>query len=245
MVADGAGGAERSDALTGHVGDNVVWLQAGGCGIAVNGHLIDHQALGQVVEGGSHLADRTDRNADQRTARYIAVDDQLFDDGLDGGHGDGEAEALEAGGRDLVGGDADDLAVLVEQRAARIAGVDGSVGLNEGHHIVVDGNAAVGGRNDAGCDRALQVEAAGVADDDGRLADAQIIRAAEGCGRQGLLGLDLEDGNIGLDIGADEVGRIIGAVLHDNRDVVAAVDNVVVGDDITAAVHDDARTRAA
>ena len=65
-----------------------------------------------------------------------------------------------------------DLAVEVEQRAARIAAVDGGVGLD----VIVVGpgiDVAVARRDDAGSDRAAEAER--VADGDHPFAEPQLV----------------------------------------------------------------------
>ena len=87
-------------------------------------------------------------------------------------------DAAAAAGRDL-GVDPDHAAVAVEQRAARVAGVDRRVGLDH----VADREAVGGlelaleGAHDAGRDRAVEAER--VADRDHRVADLDLGRVAE------------------------------------------------------------------
>ena len=90
-----------------------------------------------------------DRHA-QPAAHHLAVLEQALHDRPGHVGGDGEADALvAAGAREDRGVDADQLAVHVDQRAARVAGVDRRVGLDE---VLVVGDAHVGaalGRDDA------------------------------------------------------------------------------------------------
>ena len=81
--------------------------------LVVLGHL---RVEGQVVD------------ADPGAGDVLARED-LGDDGLGEIDGDGEADALRGAGLGRV--DADDLAVAIEQRTTGVAGVDGSVGLDE------------------------------------------------------------------------------------------------------------------
>src|SRR5690606_24306841 len=65
-------------------------------------------------------------------AAYFTMLDQLVHDLPDHVDGNSEADADVAAGRTDDGGvDADQVAVQIHQRPARITGVDGSVGLNE------------------------------------------------------------------------------------------------------------------
>ena len=95
----------------------------------------------------------------------------------------------------------DDLALEVEGRAARVAAVDRRVDLQE---VVIGAAAdlAAGGRDDAGGDGAAEAER--VADRDHGVADAHLAAVAEGDVGQGLAGLDLEQGEVGLLVDALE-----------------------------------------
>src|SRR5207245_8151633 len=88
--------------------------------------------------------------------------------------------------------DADDLAVGIEEGSTAVTRVDGRVGLDE---VVQAAGADVDRAAEAGDDaggNAVRVLAEGVADGDRELADLQVARITEGCGRQSR-GLDLDD----------------------------------------------------
>jgi hypothetical protein len=87
--------------------------------------------------------------------------------------------------------DADQLAVNVQQRATGVAGVDAGVGLDEGlvGHLLVEGDVAVDGADDADGDGVLV--AVGVADGDDRLADLHVAGGAQGHGGQRPAGVTL------------------------------------------------------
>ena len=57
-------------------------------------------------------------------------------------------------------------------------------------------------------------------------------------GRQALLHVDLEQGEVGGRIPADELGRVLFLVVDPDLDLVGAVDDVVVRDDV-AVFRDD------
>ena len=79
---------------------------------------------------------------------------KVRDDGAGGADGDGVAHALYLGAGYLVGIDADDFAVDVQQRAAGVAGVDGRVSLDESAYgSVFHGHFPVQGADDAAGDR--------------------------------------------------------------------------------------------
>ena len=132
----------------------------------------------------------------------------------------------------------------VEQRAARVAGVDRGVGLE---HVVdrepVRGlDAALDGRDDAGRQRALQAE--GVADRDRRIADLGRLAVAE---LQRVQvepgGVHAQDGEVGRPVLPDDPrGRrlLVGEL---DRHPARALDDVLVREDRAVAVDDEARAR--
>src|SRR5262249_21162608 len=85
------------------------------------------------------------------------------------------------------------------------------------------------------------VEAERVADGDDRVADLH----AGGVGQRERLDLrgrrvDVDDGDVGADVGTDD-GRLVGgAVVELHRDGARAVDDVVVGDDVALVVVEEA-----
>src|SRR5581483_12349336 len=94
-------------------------------------------------------------------------------------------------------GDADQLALAVEQRTARVAGVDGRVGLNDAadEPLVLRTQRAIQAADDARRQRALQAE--GIADGEDAHADQQLGRVAPGYREELVRGsLDLQHGQI-------------------------------------------------
>src|SRR4029079_4374396 len=142
-----------------------------------------------------------------------------------------------AGGRDDQRVDADDVAIEVEQRTAGIAAVDGGVGLDIAV-IRPRGDVAVLGRDDTGRHRAAEAER--IADRDHPVAEAQLVGVAELYGDQRLRRLDLQHGEVGLLVDANQVGLDLGAVVEDDVDLVGVRDDVVVGDDDASGVDDEA-----
>ena len=161
-------------------------------------------------------------------------------------HRDGEPDArVVAGiGRDQRV-DADELAVLVDERAAGIAGVNGSVGLD---HVGVDRRGArllptvlirvgrvvhdlraVRSRHDARRHRLLKAERA--ADRHDPLAHRQIVGVAQFHGSQPRSVLRLDDRDVGAGVGADDV-CIVFLALDGDLQGVGALDYVVVRHDI-------------
>ncbi len=126
----------------------------------------------------------------------------------------------------------------VEQRASGVAGVDGRVGL--------DGffdDQAVGflhladGTDDAARQRSGEAE--GIADGIDFLADLQIGRVAEGHRLQ-VGGFDLDYGQVVRLVGADDGGLICLAVVECDLDLARFGDDVIVGEDVSFFVDDEA-----
>src|SRR3954453_10851019 len=145
---------------------------------------------------------------------------------------DADVAVAAAAGLDL-GVDPDHASGGIDQRPARVAGVDRGVGLN---HVVdrepVGGlDLALEGGDDAARHRA--VEAEGVADRHHRIAHAYLRGVAEGEGVKLVgRGFDLEQGDVTGGISAHDfgrVGRVGGAEL--DRDLRRAFDDGVFGRD--------------
>jgi hypothetical protein len=198
-----------------------------------------------------------------------AVLHELLGDVAGGVDRDGEADADVAtfgrgplGQRGDGGVDADDLAVRVDQRPARVAGVDGRVGLDGVDDrglarllaaaerrlllVALQSDGPVEGADDAGTHRAVEPERA--ADGEDGVADVQVVGVAERGGGEAADPVGLDDGQVGGRVTADDggVGR---RAVGEGHGQVAAVgrgrDDVVVGEDLTVLADDDARTAAA
>ena len=152
---------------------------------------------------------------------------------------DGEGNAHEAAAAAVnLRVDADHLAAQVKQRAARIAGVDGDVGLNE-RRVVFVGQGAVFGRHDA-CGNAV-VETEGRTDGGHPFAGFQLARIAQ-LGHGQIGGIDFQQGNVGFFVCADEFGRVFALVVQRDFDVVHVFDDVGVGQDIAVFADNHAGT---
>ena len=153
--------------------------------------------------------------------------------------GDGEPDSLS--GREDRRADADHIAVGVDQRPARVAGVDRGVGLDE---IVIA--AALGvdrpvqRRDHAGADALVQAER--VADGDGRLTEHEIGGAPERRRGELLFALDLEHGEVAAGIGADHFGGEVGAVFETDLDAAPARDDVIVRQYEPSGIKDESGT---
>ena len=83
----------------------------------------------------------------------------------------------------------------------------------------------------------------GVADRQHPVADPHVVAVAERHRRQLLVGLDPQQGQIGLGVAADQLGLQVGVVLKDDVDLVGVLDDVVVGHHQTAGIDDEARSK--
>ena len=194
---------------------------------------VQAEALGDVLR---HLLNLHAKPA----ARHMALALEIHDDFPGHGSGDGEADAdRAAGGREDGGVDANDLALEVEGRTAGVALVDGGVDLQE---IVIGARAdlAATGGDDAGGHGAAKAE--GIADSDHPVANARILVSELDGGKCLAIGVnDLEQGQIGLGIGADDLGLPGLAVIGLDPDLGGVLDDVVVGDDVTIGRDEEAR----
>ena len=167
-----------------------------------------------------------------------AVLHQLGDDllGLVGGNGETDADA--AAVRRIDGGvDADHLAVDIDQRPAGIAVVDRRIDLDE----IVIGTAvqiAAASRDDAGGNGGADAE--GIADREDLVAELQLVGIAPGDGCERLRRFDLQDGKVRLGVGAQQLGRKLGAVIQRYLDVDRVLNDMVVGDDDAVRADDEA-----
>ena len=148
----------------------------------------------------------------------------------------GEADPLGPGPDGDV--DADQLAVDVDQRPARVARVDAGVGLDQVavDLLVGEGHVPLQGADDPDGDGVLVAE--GVADRDDVLADHQVGRRADRDRGQGAAGVDLEHRQVHRLVLLDHPGRVARAVGEVDLDPLDLVDDVLVRQDVAPAVDD-------
>ena len=121
--------------------------------------------------------------------------------------GDGEADALRAAGaRKDRGVDADELAAMIDQRAAGIAGIDGGVGLDE-ELVVGDADLGARQRRDDAVGHGL-ADAERIADREHDVADLQRVGIGEfeRPGSARLAVLDPQHGEIGACVLEHDLG---------------------------------------
>ena len=154
----------------------------------------------------------------------------------------GERQALEPTGAGVnLRVDTHHLAARIEQRPARVARVNGCVGLDEGHVAVV-GQRAPLGADHTGRHRVLETKRR--ADGQHPLAHLQITRIAQFHRRQ-VLRVDLEHGHVGLRIGAQHLGAELAPVGELDGHFVGVLDHVGVGEHHAVGADDEARALAA
>ena len=210
------------------------------------GRDIRHQrALGPIkADGlGDRRRDFLHRHADIG-AGDLAVRHNLVHHFAGQIHRHRETNALIATGAGRQNGriDADQLTAVVHKRAAGIARIDGGIRLDE---VFVVFNAHVRpacGADDSHGDGLS--DSIRIADRQNFIAHLQFRRVADGDCRQ-VRGVDLDHRDIGLGVGADDLGFEFAAVGKSDADVRGAVDYVIVRENVAIGTDNDARTEAA
>ena len=154
----------------------------------------------------------------------------------------GKAQTHEAaGGGEDLGVDAHDFAVHVKEGAAGVAGVYCDVSLNKGHVLIARKLAAFCRHNTGGHG---VVQAKGTADCRHPFADLEFVAVAHLENGQ-ILGFNLHHGDIGLGVASQHLTGELTVVGEAHRDLVGAVDHMMIGENQTVSADDKARTRAA
>ncbi len=142
--------------------------------------------------------------------------------------------------------DADQAALRVHQRAAGIAHVDGGVGLDE---ILVAGDVV------EEMPRSLRPMAetmpivtvwptASGLPMANTTSPTRSLSLSASVTQGRFVGLDLDDGDVGLRVGADHPGLELAVVGQGDLHLVRALHDVVVGEDVAVGRHDDAGAEA-
>ena len=158
-------------------------------------------------------------------------------------HGHGKAYALIASVAAEDGrANAHESAIGVHECAPGVAWVDRGVSLDE-ILVFLDAHAtAAGGTDDP--HRHRLTDAKGIADGEHHVADFDLVAIRECCGRQ-VLRFDLEDGDICLGVATHDLRGEVALVIEQRHlDLVSAVHDVVVGENVTVLADDDARAEA-
>ena len=234
-----------SDRLAVHGNDDVALLDAGLVGRATRDDLGNVGALvhGEPVGAGVLGVHSLHREADVGMRDLLAANDLVGN--LDGVvAGDGKADAREGLSRGRVErGDAHELALIVHERTAGVAGVDSSVNLDE---VGVDGVAraglqelvAVQRRDDALGDGLVEAKRAANGHDPG--ANVELGGVAHLDGGHGVtVEVGLDDREVGGGIGANHAG-LVALAADGHADGGGTVNHVVVREDVAVRVENDA-----
>jgi len=225
-----------ADGFAIELGDDVAATEAGTVGGTARGDFGEEGAGGFLeVEfagegGGDVLGQDT-----EVTAVDLAVGDEGFEDIAAHVGGDGETDALIAAGtRDDGGIDPDQAAIGIDECAAGVAGIDGGIGLDEVLVGKPEGGAT-GGADDAHGDGLADAER--IADGEGDVADLNDVAVGEGGGRE-LVGVNFQDGDVGLVVPSDDPGGELAAIGEFDLHLIGAFDDVVVGQDVAVFGYD-------
>src|SRR5690606_17635397 len=153
-----------------------------------------------------------------------------------GGNGKGDAD-IAAGRREDRRVDAHDLACKVERRTAGVAAVHGRVDRDE---VVIRAGADVAAPRRPGAGRYRTTEAERVADGNHPVADANRLIVCECDIGEVAVFIDLQNGEIRSRVGADQLRVQFGAVVHDDHEGGATLDDVIVGYEIAVFGNEEA-----
>src|SRR5581483_154807 len=230
-------GADAVDWLAVGADDDIAGLEAGFLGRtrAVGGLEALHDGDADCLEArgaGIFGADRGDRDADYGAADFAVLDDFVHH-ALGERDWDREAIARVVAGRARDRAvDADHVAVSVDERTARVTGVDRRVGLQEvGDRVLGRQEATEVATIAALCAQDTRgdglAEAERVADGQDPLADLGVVVVAQVHDGK-IVRLDLDDRNVGRRIAADDLGLEDALVIERHRDAVGVGDDVIV-----------------
>src|SRR5688572_15687798 len=195
----------------------------------------DPHALGDLVGHGLDLHT-------EPAAGDLAVVTQRRDDvpGDARGNGKADAHAAAAGGGEDRRVHANHLAGEIERGTTGVTAVDRSIDLQE---IVIRASADIAPArgDDAGGYRAAEAER--IADGDDPVADASLLRGEVDIS-ESVAALDLQEGKVGLGIGANHVSGIFLAVRGLDRHLFGVLDHVIIGDGVAISGNDEARAFA-
>ena len=208
-------------------------------GGAADHELRDHDArLRQVEAPRLDVIDVGGQDADP-AAHHATLGEDLAHHAANQVHRDRKADAFHAEVlREHRGVDADELAIDIDQRAARIAHVDGRVGLDE----VLEGRDAelsAARRADDALRDGLR-KPYGIADGEHDVAEAQPVRVTERHHRHVALQVEFEDREVRVRIAADDSCLGHASVGELCADQVRGGDHVVIGDHVRGAIDDNA-----
>ena len=128
------------------------------------------------------------------------------------------------------------MPVDIDQGPARVAGVDGGIGLNEVFKGIDAQVAAPQSTDDAAGDGLAHTK--WIANGQHLVAHGDVVRVAQGHHGQLLQG-DFQHGQVGFGVGANDGGAGAAAIGEADFDLVGPFHHVVVGQDVAIAADDD------
>src|SRR6266704_1103878 len=229
-----------------HTGDDIAALQSGLLGWAAGLDSLDHYSVWGTkgFEGNWVGADFLLEADANRTARHATLpDDLVVNFNRHGGRKRKANTLIPTAAGDDGRVDSNHLAGKVDERAAGVTWIDGRVGLQESLELLADA-AAVLGADDARRYRGLQPE--GAANRQNPIANLHAVRIAQLRDGQLFVGVNLDHSQVRFFVHTHNlrgVSRGVGVQLHLN--LCSLLDDVIVGEDVAALVHDDARAETA
>ena len=226
-----------------YLGDDIMGLDAcTGCR-SIFGNFVNNCAGFDAGDVGSFFRHGGNRDTDIRL-QDVAVFNDAGDNASDAVDRNCKADVVNgslagiAGRRVLCVGDADDFAIFIEESTAGVAGVDGTVGLDETHGGAgAHSDAAAECADNAACKGEGQL-AERVADGENRIADAKGIGIAQS-DRLKTFGLNFKNRDIVALIIADDFGIVGFVVIGGNGDLLGICYDVVVGENVTVRGDDE------
>ena len=211
--------------------------------MGAGGILCDIPHLHPAVAGRVRRIDRADHHAELGAVRHAAVFPQLREDLADVVDGDGKADALDRRAGDGLAGifrrrHADDISAQVEQRTAGVAGVDGRIELHHADGWAVQIDVAILRADIADVQAVVQV-AERVADGSNLRADAQPVGISEA--RVAVAAaVDLQQGDVAVLLIAEELCRVLRAVIQRDGELRAVLDDVVIRQNLAVSREENA-----
>src|SRR5262249_16854621 len=130
----------------------------------------------------------------------------------------------------------------VDQSTARITLIDGSVRLEEVFEVsVAESRRAALSANDAGRNRLADAE--GIADSETKITHSDLIRISKGKNRQARTA-DFQQRDVAWRVGANQLRSIGLAVVHFHGDLLSAINDVVIGQDLSVLADDHSRAQS-
>ena len=220
-------------------GDHVAWLHTSLRCRAAAFDIPYERAAGAVQSErfGECRRDALDRDP-ELAATHFTLFDQLGHDVARHVGRNREADPdVAARGREDLRVDADQLALGVDQRAARVAPIDRRIDLDEVLEAAITSTASSTTLRADDPHRHGLPDAERIADRENHITDADVVRVAKRKCLQ-VVALDLQNGKIAGRISADDLGLEAASVRQFDGDFFGLVDDVVVGQDVAVLPND-------